>query len=180
VLAATVGLVAIGILGFANASGAASGYPGATTDGGTSRLALSTVNVGGTFGGSVCGYSPGSVVTFDVDGTADATASAGSDGCAVFTGHATDPHLSILGGAPISVTYGSNEIGATGSSSNGGLQTDTVMVPLAATASDVATVSSSGLAFTGEDIMAMVILGMALVAFGFLVLTFARRRSPAA
>ncbi|HEY3845183.1 MAG TPA: hypothetical protein VGL48_18190 [Acidimicrobiales bacterium] len=176
-LVALVGLVAMGTLGLQTASGAAAGYPGATTNGGSSSQALSTVDVGGSFGGTVCGYQPGSIVTFDVDGTADATATANSGGCATFTGHATDPHLSVLGGAPITVSYGSNQIGATGTSSTGGMQTDTVVVPLAASDTS-ATTSSAGLALTGADIMAMVIFGMALMALGFLILTFSRRRVP--
>jgi hypothetical protein len=184
-VAAIMGVAAISVLGLQGAAGADSGsngYPGTTVtanDNGTAVTTVITQAVGSTFTETACGFAvttPPGTVTFTVDG-GTLTASSepvGDDGCVTFTGTVTDPHLSIDGGPAIEIAYGNSTITASGIGPNGNTVTATFTVPVAAAAAP-----STPLAFTGADIMAMVIGGLALVALGFLVVTFARRRKVA-
>jgi hypothetical protein len=133
--------------------------------------------IGNTFTVTLCGFAPGATVTLAVNGTVDASVVAGSGGCVTLTGVVSDPHIAVNGGTPVAVGLGANAITATGISAGGGTQTDTADLTVVTTAAAAAT--PSGLAFTGADIMAVVIGGLALIALGFLVLTFARRRTTA-
>jgi hypothetical protein len=178
-------LVLIGVFGLQAVAGAQdSGYPGSTSDNGSSQT-LATVIVGSDFSGKACGYvqatptTPGTLVTFKLpDGTVLGTATSDSTGCAAFKGTTEDPHISLNGGPLVSVNYGNSTILATGIGVDGNSITDTITVPLAPPADPPADPpAAAGLAFTGADIMALVIGGIALVAIGFLILTFVRRRT---
>jgi hypothetical protein len=180
-----MGVAAISVLGLQGAAGAdsgANGYPGTTVtanDNGTAVTTIITQAVGSTFTETACGFAPPpptNVVTLTIDGgtLGSTTEDAGSDGCITFTGTVTDPHLSVDGGTPVEVAYGNSTVTASGVGPTGATVTATFTVPIAAAAAP-----ASPLAFTGADIMAMVIGGLALVALGFLVVTFARRRKVA-
>ena len=167
-LAATAGLAAITVFGLQAAAGAQSGYPGTIVPGSSSvtiTLALTTSVNGVSSPVSICGFEPGSTTNYGV---------ASAAGCVTLTITGFDPSISVNGGPKISAVFGlnSNIVAVTGVNTTGGTQTDLVSVIL--------TAPSSGLAFTGADILAMVIGGLGLVALGFLVLTFVRRRSRTA
>jgi hypothetical protein len=194
-LAAIIGIATIGVLGPQGAAGAQSGYPGPTTTttttpaevtvqaNGTTTTATVTVGPGGSevVTANVCGYAPASSVTVTVDGTVVYVSTADSSGCLFLTITISDPSISINGSPAVTIPYGTAAIAASGVSPSGAAVTDTVDVPVASptavvTSAPPTSSSSSGLAFTGADIMAMVVAGLALIALGFLVLTFSRRR----
>ena len=169
-----VGVASIGILGLQGAAGADSGYPGTTTTVGSANQTGPSQTPGSSFSGTVCGFAPGSTVTFSVGGASAGTATAGSNGCDTFTGAVSNAlSLTINGGTPIPVTLGTVVITASGTSSTGGTQSSTYTFQV------VKTAAATGLAFTGADIMAMVGGGLALIALGYLVVAFARRRRTA-
>jgi hypothetical protein len=173
-LAVVVGSLTIGVLGFQGVAGAA-GYPGPITG-------SITETIGATFAGTWCNFAPGTTVTFSVNGSPDGTATADAKGCVTFSVSVTDPHLAVNGGTPIAAVFGANSVSGTGAAAGGGSVTNTETVTIVQTASPStagASTSSSGLAFTGADVMALVIGALALMALGFLVLTFSRRRRTA-
>jgi hypothetical protein len=181
VIAMTVGLVTMGIFGLQAGAGAQSGYPGITvTAGGT--ITVVTQYVGDTFYVTACGYGNGDSITFSVPVNGVETpvgkATAGTNGCGTGVVTISDPHLSVNGGTPAPIPYGTTALEATGLSPTGGTVTDTINVPVAES-SAAAAGSSSGLAFTGADIMGVVVGGLALIAMGYMILTFVRRRSTA-
>jgi hypothetical protein len=133
-----------------------------------------------SFSGTLCGFAPGTVFNLYVNGTVDAQGTAASNGCVTFTGVVTDPHLALNGGTPVPVNFGSNVVSAIGTSSLGGTQSDTYTFDIVeASAASAASAAGAGLAFTGADIAGMSVAGLALIAFGFLVLRFSRRRTLA-
>jgi hypothetical protein len=155
-LAATVGFVAIGVFGLQAAAGAQGGYPGPLVPG-TSNTSV-TVDPSSSTTATACGFEPYSSTS---EGTADGT------GCVTFPITTTATTVCI-NGAPCTLP---GVFTVTGVNSTGGVQTDGLTVTLAAA------VTPSPLAFTGADILAMLIGGLALVAVGFLILTFVRRRA---
>ena len=177
-----VGIGALSVLGLQMGAGAAPGYPGTTTTtvapAAPTTISISAV-VGTSFSGTFCGFSPGATVTLSINGTPDATVAAGSNGCVSFTASVTDPHLALNGGTPVAVPLGGNTITASGTSATGGTISDVENVDVLPAAAPAAS-ASAPLAFTGADIMATVVGGLALIAFGFLVLTFTRRRRASA
>jgi hypothetical protein len=168
-LAATAGLVAISVLGLQAMAGAqSSGYPGTIVPGTSSvtiTLALTTSANGTASPVTVCGFEPGSTTNYGV---------ANAAGFVTLTITGFDPSFSVNGGPKITAVFGlnSNAVAVTGVNTTGGTQTDLVNVILTAP-------SNSGLAFTGADILAMVVGGLGLIAVGFLILTFVRRRHVA-
>jgi hypothetical protein len=94
---------------------------------------------------------------------------------------ATDPALSVNGGAFQTAQFGNNTITATGNNSSGGTNTATFLVnlvnPNATGAGSGA--GSSGLAFTGADLAALVAAALALILMGAGVVIFTRRRAAA-
>jgi hypothetical protein len=174
-LAAIVGVLVIGSFGLQSAAGAAAGYPGTAT-----TVNLGTLPVGQSFSATLCGYASGAIVSVEINGQTESSATADSSGCVTLSGVVSDPHVSVDGGTPIAVTTGATDV-ITGAGVNSAGQTitgtATLIVAAAATpASSTTGTGSSGLAFTGADIMAMVVGGLGLIALGFLTLTFSRRR----
>jgi hypothetical protein len=179
-LLVAVPVLSFGVFGAQGIAGAQAGYPGTVVvSGGTITDTIQTV--GDTFDFTFCGFEPGSAVTESINGTVVKTISADTtppdatslDGCISDSGTVSDPHLTLSGASPVAISYGNNSITASGVSPSGEAVNSTLIVPVSASSSS----SSSGLAFTGADIMAMVIGGIALVALGFLILTFVRRRT---
>ena len=173
--AAGAALAVIGVLALGSLAGAqTSGYPGPVTAANTTNTQTVVIAVGSSLAVSACGFDPGtSVAPFGL--TADST------GCvSILISVGSGPAISVEGGAGSAAIYGLNPnvTTLTGANTQGGTQTDFVNVDIPTSATGPAS-SSNNLAFTGADIMAMVIGGLGLVAIGFLVLTFVRRRSNA-
>lgn len=193
-LAAVAGMATLGILGFQASVGAATPttYQGTTTtttttapsstttttapSGTTTTLAPATptvavsCGVGSTCSVTVCGFSSGVTISITVNGQADGTATVGGSGCATLSISVTDPHISVDGAALIAVPVGTSTVTASGAAPSGATQVDSVQVTIPGSS------NNNGLAFTGADIVGMVVGGLALIAVGFLVLMFTRRR----
>ncbi len=167
----------VGALAFPGVAGAASGgYPPPTIPN-TSCSYTESVNVNSTITVTpACTFAPGSTITITFNGSAYGTATAPPSGQFVETFTATDPHLALNGGTPIETAFGAvNTIVASGTNPSGGTNVATTLVTIPTTVTAAAVTPS--VAFTGADIMAMVIGALALLALGFLVLIFSRRRS---
>jgi hypothetical protein len=124
-----------------------------------------------------CHFAPGTTITVTFNGATYATETASGTGSFTENFAATDPHIALNGGPQAATSYGTtNTFVATGLNVAGGgnVATTLITVPAPATAST----ATSGLAFTGTDIIALVISSLALIALGFLVLTFSRRWRP--
>jgi hypothetical protein len=176
-LATGAGVLLLGVLGVTGAASAATaGYPPPTI-GATSCSTSEVIGVGGSATIDVsCAFKPGAAITITLNGDFYGTAIAPSSGTFVETFRVTDPHISLNGNTEAAVGYGTtNTFVASGLNSAGdaNVATTLVTIPSAPTTS-----SSTGLAFTGMDIMALVIASFALMALGFLVLVFSRRRNP--
>jgi hypothetical protein len=173
------------------AAGAASGYPGTTTvttvtgttiPGGGTQPCVSTVTVytGNSAGVVLTGCSPNSTYSVSIDGVA-AGVTANSDGAGnvTLTIAASDPHLSVNGSTPVPATYGSNTVTLANTSGGAG-GTVNVNIPNATTSAlGTSGSGSSGgsLAFTGADLLALIIGALFLLATGTLLVVFTRRRA---
>ncbi len=140
----------------------------------------------------VCGFMPGSQVTFEVDGVVVGTARAENNGCVGYTIHVSnDASLTIetfgsngpksLG--PIPSGYGNHTMIVKGIGGPGPYRDKEVGLSEAFTISQCGTTTTTpnggggGLAFTGAQIAAASLIGAALlVAGGILVVTSRRRR----
>lgn len=195
-------LGAAGVVGLAvPAFAATSGYPGTTTT--TTTTAPATIHSGvlgsttnpivvttgstvtipignGSTTISIAGFAPGSTAKVSVNGvTLTITITANAQGDMLLTFTITDPHMSINGSTPIPVNFGANTIAVSGTDPSGAAVTKTFTVTIPSTAVSTTTTSSpsSSLAFTGADIAATVVGGLALLALGTLLVVFTRRRS---
>jgi hypothetical protein len=171
-------VVVMAVIGFQGVSGAQPYEGNVVASDGTTTVAAQVVTTGtsSTWTATACGFASGATVTFTINGTVEGTTPAGSDGCAILSGVTSDPSISINGGTPVSVPYGNSTVSVSGVGPTGATVTDTIIVPVVAPAAS----SAAPLAFTGADIAAMVVGGLALIALGFLVLTFSRRRKAVA
>jgi hypothetical protein len=178
-LAVVVGVLVIGGLGFAGVASAASGYPPPTT-GGTSCSLSESINVGSSASlNPSCRFAPGSTVTITLNGAAYDTLTVPASGVLAETLTATDPHVALNGGTVVATKYGeTNVFVASGTNPAGASNVVTTLATIPAAVSSSA--AASGLAFTGSYVMAMVMGSLAVVALGFLILTFSRRRIPPA
>lgn len=202
-LAVIGGAIAIvGGLGLAlpTVAGAASGYPGTTTTtttqgtsggtipGGTTNpgggtqpcVSTDTIYVGNSADVVLTGCSPNSTYSVSIDGVA-AGVTANSDGAGnvTLTIAASDPHLSVNGSTPVPATYGSNTVTLANTSGGAG-GTVNVNIPNATTSAlGTSGSGSSGgsLAFTGADLLALIIGALFLLAMGTLLVVFTRRRA---
>jgi hypothetical protein len=128
--------------------------------------------VGTSFSVTACGFAHGTAVAVAVNGTTAAAMRAEANGCATFGVVVSDPHLTVNGGPAVAIDQGSNHIVSTGTSSSGGTRTDTYTFRVMPTPTATARLATfGGVHDIGEGIDAL-----AVVALGFLVLTFARRR----
>jgi hypothetical protein len=197
-LAMLAGAVAVlGSLAFATpAVAAAPGYPGTTTttvappvttpstititlaSGGTE-----TISIGQTDTVTITGGTPGATYAISIDGTSTGLSiTADANGNVTITIAVTDPHISVDSSTPDPAVVGTNTILLVPTS--GATLTDYVIIPASTTAvagssgsgGTVAT-SSGSLAFTGADIAATVVGGIALLAVGTLLVVFTRRRA---
>jgi hypothetical protein len=178
VLAVSAVLV-IGSLGVQGLAGAQPYQGTVVASNGTQTVVAQVVTIGtsATWTATACGFAYPGTATFTIAGTADGTASVDSEGCAVLNGTTQgEPHMSINGGALVAVPYGNATVVVSGLNPSGGANTDTIIVPIVAPS---ASSTAAPLAFTGADIAAIVVGGLALVSLGFLVLTFTRRRRRA-
>jgi hypothetical protein len=147
---------------------------------GDNNAGIQTLPVGQGRTYLVTNLKGGTSVVFSVNGLPGGSAIVLPDGTVVFTITVLDPHISVGGGPAIPASYGSNNVVLTGTLANGlpYSNSQTVIIPnpggVVATASS--TTSTGGLAFTGTDIAAMTIGGLALVAAGGSLVLVARRR----
>ena len=158
------------------------GYPppaGATL---VTNGATVTCAIGQTCTYTMGGFPPGASVTITVNGTPAATVTADANGFVTFTVSVSDPHISVNGGPLIAVPFGSNAFTLSG---GGVTQSFTLVIPGSTTPTTAATSAASGtssraLAFTGADIAATVVGGLAMLAVGVLLVFATRRRSRTA
>lgn len=171
-------VVIMAVIGFQGVSGAQPYEGNVVASDGTTTVTAQVVSAGtsSTWTATACGFATGATVTFTINGTVEGTAAANSSGCVILNGVTSDPSISINGGTPVSVPYGNSTVSVSGVGPTGATVTDTIIVPVVAPAAS----SAAPLAFTGADIAAMVVGGLALIALGFLVLTFSRRRKAVA
>jgi hypothetical protein len=192
-LGAAFAMVGALSLALPTTASAASGYPGTTTvttvpggttpGGGSSAPCASSVTVvSGTtvvvtltgcppnsaFSISIAGVSTGIAVTSDASGTITLTNVASGD-----------PFLSVNGSTPVSTKYGPNTVTLTNLAGGAG-GTEIVTIPnvLTAALSTGGSGGSSGtLAFTGADLLALVVGAVFLLGTGTLLVVFTRRRA---
>jgi hypothetical protein len=179
----------VGTLAFAlpATAGAAptTGYPGTTTTptttGGGTILGCGgtlTISIGNTVVVTLTGCSPNATYTISIDGVATGiTVTSDASGKITLTISVSDPHISVNGSSLVSAVFGTNPVVLT---STTGLPpvTVNVVIPSAATTAGTSSSGSSGsLAFTGADIAATVVGGLALLAVGTLLVVFTRRRA---
>lgn len=153
-----------------------------------------TCGIGNTCVIVFSGFAPGTTVAFFVNGI---SAGPGTDRIADANGQVTctitvtDPHVSANGGPPIAVPFGNVIITAVGLAPGGAPITvpATVFIPGGSSTTPTTTVlsstggssssgsgSSGSLAFTGADIAATVVGGLALMGLGLGLVTFTRKR----
>lgn len=205
-LAMLVGAAAVvGSLAFAAPAGAAPpGYPGTTTTTTTGPITIPpgvgaifgctggtvTIAVGQSLTVRLTGCAPGTAFSVRINGVlANVTVTSDGSGDITLVIAVTDPHISVNGSNPVLSVFGSNSVVLTPTS--GPASTVNVIIPSSATAaatgsssakssgSSGSTVASSSgsLAFTGADIAATVVGGIALLAVGTLLVVFTRRRA---
>jgi hypothetical protein len=172
-----IGVVLLGLTALPAAMAGASPSPSigsgpgsASVDGGTAQFGPGQV-VGTSFSVTACGFARGTGVTVAVDGTTAAATKAEANGCTTFGVVVSDPHLTVNGGPAVAVDRGANDIVSTGTSSSGGTQTDTYAFRVMPTPPP----ASLG-TFTGAHVISDGLDALAVLALGFLVLIFVRRR----
>jgi hypothetical protein len=175
-VAVAVGVFAIGVLGLQGSAGA-SGYP---TTAGTSCSVSASISVGrsATLDPS-CAFAPGSAVTVALNGATYARVIAPTSGVLAETFAATQHHIALNGGAARPTQLGeANMFVATGTNPAGAPNVATTLVTIPPAGSTV--LAASALAPTGSYVMARAMGMLAILALGFLILTFSRRRIPSA
>jgi hypothetical protein len=175
-LAAVAGIITVGLVGLPAVAGATGGYPGTVAVPGSNTLEA-TIDIGQTISLTFCSFDPGSAVTTSLGGVAQGSQAVDGSGCVTDSFTASDPHLAVNGGTPVPANLGANPstFSAVGVNTTGGSQTDSASITVAPAAT-----AASGLAFTGADIMYVVIGGLVLIALGAFVLLLGRRRRSSA
>lgn len=188
-------------LAFSTPAGADTGYPGTTTvtaptlpvgptsPGGTSTgPCTSTVIIpsGNTTVVVLTGCAPSSTFSITIAGVATGiTVTSDPSGNVTLTNVVTgDPYLSVNGSKPVLTKYGtdlasSNTVTLTNVSGAAG-GTEYVIIPnivTAALGSGSSGSSGGTLAFTGADLLALIVGGLFLLAMGTLLVVFTRRRA---
>jgi hypothetical protein len=178
-VAVAVGILVIGALGFQGAVGAASEHPPHSTVGTTCSASVSIGADRSTTVDPQCDFAPGSAVAITLNGAPYATVTAPATGIMAETFAATDQHIAMNGGAPRQTQIGeANIFVASGANPAGAPNVATTLVTIPAAGS--MTLAASDVAFTGPHVMALIMGSLAMLALGFLVLTFLRRRIPPA
>jgi hypothetical protein len=179
---ALVGVLTLGVLAFPGAAMAAAGTagtgsvgsaPAPTTIGGDTAQFGPGQEVGTSFSVTACGFVHGTGISVAVNGTTAAAMNAEANGCTTFGVVVSDPHLTVNGGPAVAVNRGWNDIVSIGASSDGGTRTDTYtfrVMPAATTPVRLTTITAAHVIVDGISVLA-------LLALGYLVLTFTRRRA---
>jgi hypothetical protein len=182
------------VLAFSAPVGADTGYPGTTTtttsgstnpSGGTSNgpcVATVTIRSGTTVVVVLTGCAPSSTFSIAIAGVATGLAvTSDPAGNVTLTNAVTgDPFLSVNGSKPVSTVYGTNTVSLANLSGGPG-GTEYVIIPnvLTTALSTGSSVAGSGgtLAFTGADLLALIVGALFLLAVGTLLVVFTRRRA---
>lgn len=122
--------------------------------------------------------TPNATYSVSIDGVASSVpVPADSTGMVTLTIAASDgPHLSVNGSTPEPTTYGSNTVTLANTAGSDGATVD-IIIPDATTAALGTGGSSGSLAFTGAELLALVIGALLLLATGTLLVVFTRRRT---
>ncbi|HEY1987842.1 MAG TPA: hypothetical protein VGG43_00080 [Acidimicrobiales bacterium] len=182
-------------LAFSAPAGADTGYPGTTTTtmsgntnpsgGGTSNgpcVSTVTVRSGTSVVVVLTGCAPNSTFSIAIAGVATGlTVASDPAGNVTLTNAVTgDPFLSVNGSKPVSTIYGTNTVSLTNTSGCPG-GTEYVIIPNVLTAAlstgSSGTGSGGTLAFTGADLLALIVGALFLLAVGTLLVVFTRRRA---
>jgi len=136
-----------------------------------------SASLGGSITNEVCGFLPGSTVQLTLNGTVSAgTTTADSNGCITITIKVlSDTPQLVVDGTQANGICGTNMVVATGPGASGGTfsQSDSVTVNCAAQP----TSSSSGLPFTGANVLKLAAAAVVLIMMGALLVVADRRRS---
>jgi hypothetical protein len=138
-----------------------------------------TIPVGTTKSTVLSGCAVSSTFSLTVAGVATGvTANSDSSGTVTLTNAVTDPHLSVNGSTPEPSIFGSNTVTLTNTSGGAG-GTEYVIIPNATTAAlgSGSSGSAGTLAFTGADLLALIVGALFLLAAGTLLVVFTRRRA---
>jgi hypothetical protein len=174
-----LGVLTLGLLAFPGSAIAETGAgtvgfrSASTTAGGDSAQFGPGQEVGTSFSVTACGFAHGTGIAVAVNGTIAAAMNAEANGCITFGVVVSDPHLTVNGGPAVAVNRGWNDIVSTGTNSDGGTRTDTYTFRVMPSSAAPATLTTASLAHVigdGTD-------ALAVLALGFLVLTFTRRRA---
>ncbi len=156
---------------------------GTTNPGGGTQPCVSTVTIyaGNSAVVVLTGCSPSSTFAISIAGvTTGITANSDGAGNVTLTiAVSGDPDVSVNGSTPVSATYGSNTVTLANTSGGAG-GTVNVNIPNATTSAlGTSGSGSSGgsLAFTGADLLALIIGSLFLLATGTLLVVFTRRRT---
>ncbi len=168
----------IALPGTAGAAGSTSPTTGATP---TSCSSSTTINLTAastsaapatTSVSATCAFAPGATVSISFLGATQSATADPTTGILTLNLSATDPALSVNGGAFQTTTLGVTTITATGNNTSGGTNTATFLVDLVNPSSN-----GNGLAFTGADLAALIGAALALILMGAGVVIFTRRRA---
>lgn len=177
-VAAAVGVLVFGVLGLQGAASAAGYHPTNTV--GTSCSVSASISVGrsATLNPS-CAFAPGSAVTIALNGATYARVIAPASGVLAETFAATEHHIELDGGAAKLTQLGeANIFVARGTNPAGAPNVATTLVAIPPVGSTA--LAASALTPTGSFVMARAMGILAILALGFLILTFSRRRIPSA
>lgn len=170
-------------------AGAAAGYPPTTVPAtAPNQVCNATVTVGangvGTASCTGCNFRPGTTASFTYGNSFTGTVPINAAGCFTVSIVSTDPcqpdlRMSVNGGPSLAVALRSTTITVSGEGADGAALVDTVYVffPDANCVVSVVHPATPSTAFTGADIVGMVMGGLVLLAIGALVVLFTRMRS---
>jgi hypothetical protein len=177
-MAVAMGALLISVFAPSGPAGAA-GYPPPTVPV-TNSTSISVSLGSSTTVTPGCHFAPGTPITITFNGAPYATVTAPTPGPYTETFAITDPHISLNGGPLVATAFGVvNTFVASGFDISGNsCQSTTLVTVPAPAAAPVAT--AQPFAFSGADIAAMTIGGLALIALGFVFVVFSRRRRASA
>jgi hypothetical protein len=126
-----------------------------------------------------CVFAPNSSVNITANGAQYLVTTVGSSGVLTENFVAKgDPTLTLNGGPALTVAFNAiTTFVATGTNPSGGTNTATTLVTTPTSA--VSATQSAPLAFTGADLLATIVSGIALLISGALLTIYARRRARA-
>ena len=159
------------VLGLAIAAPAAPAFAQSAGGSGTPTVVnFGSFAVGSTVTGNLCGLTPGSTVTANVNGTGGLTKTVDANGCVHITVQITSQTAGVLGD-PVNVTLQCGINTVTAGAASG---TFTETCPAAAATST----PSSSVAFTGANILRWTLAAAGLLGIGAFMVWASRRRRP--